>query len=153
MLRYFPKKNFNGFICKVAFFGSLYQLFSSGNFFLLSSFSSGILCSAFSILWCLPFFFWNQTHRFISVTLRHQLNQFPSHSPILEGHCQDWHLVAWGHIYTHLHTYTYTRIPSCSFTFTHTDIKAHGMVHTNTSRFTHEHTNTLKVVIHHITVL
>lgn len=41
----------------------------------------GICCSAISIWQRLLFFSCNQTHRFVSVALRHQLNQFPSTLP------------------------------------------------------------------------
>lgn len=84
-------------------------------------FLPSILCSAISISWCLLFFSCNQTHRFISVALRHYLNQFPSPFPSWRAAVR----VGTLHLGTHLYTYAQT----LSVSFTHTVTKAHRQAH------------------------
>lgn len=84
-------------------------------------FPPGILCSSISISWCLLFFSCNQTHRFISVALRHYLNQFPSPFPSWRAAVR----VGTLHLGTHLYTYAQT----LSISFTHTVTKAHRQAH------------------------
>lgn len=108
---------------------------------------SGILCSAISILRCLLFFSCNQTHRFISVALRHHLNQFPSTLPSWRAAVRAGTLQLGTHLYSHTHTHTF----SLSFTFTHTVTKAQKQAHITLTRIHNAHT--LIPVIQHITVL
>lgn len=112
------------------------------SFSLFSAFASPLflLCCAISIWWYLAFFFFffccNQTHRFISVILRHDLNQFPST-------LTSWRVAVRDGTLQLRHTYidTPTQTLSISFTFTHTVVKVQRRVpiypHT---RHTHTHT-------------
>lgn len=95
-----------------------------------------LLCSAISIWWYLAgFFCCNQTHRFISVILWHDLNQFPST-------LTSWRVAVRDGTLQLRHTYidTPTQTLSISFTFTHMVVKAQRQVpiypHT---RHTHTH--------------
>lgn len=87
-------------------------------------------------IWLFFFFCCNQTHRFISVILRHDLNQFPST-------LTSWRVAVRDGTLQLRHTYidTPTQTLSISFTFTHTVVKVQRRVpiypHT---RHTHTHT-------------
>ena len=105
-----------------------------------------------SHLWCLLFFLFNQTHRFISVPLRHQLNQFPSillgyQTPISEGRCRCWHQADGWNTHTlaltHVHSHTPHWCVSCTHTQSHTSAWFCTCTHTNT------HTHTVKLYCMH----
>lgn len=102
------------------------------------TFVSSLLCHFNLMVFGFFFFFFccNQTHRFISVILRHDLNQFPST-------LTSWRVAVRDGTLQLRHTYidTPTQTLSISFTFTHTVVKVQRRVpiypHT---RHTHTHT-------------
>lgn len=75
-------------------------------------FPPGILCPVTSNTWCLLFFSCNQTHRFISVTLRHHLNQFSGTFPSCRATIRVGTLQSGTHLCMHSH------MPSVSLTHT-----------------------------------
>lgn len=108
-------------------------------------FPVGILCSAISISWYLLFFCCNQTHRFISVALRHHLNQFPSTLPSWRAAVR----VGTSRLRTHLYAHT-----GGAHAHTLSFIHPHSRYSTQPGTYkTHTGSHTLRAVIHHITVL
>lgn len=118
-------------------------------FFFTRPFPPFIHCSAISVSRCLLFFSCNRTRRFISVALRHHLNQFPASLPSWRGGRQGLAPRSLGHTFEHTHSNTHTHTSRLRHTllFTHTVASAPPHIQKRTG------TNTLRAVIHHITVL
>lgn len=95
-----------------------------------------ILWSALSFSWCLLFFSCNQTHRFISVALRHHLNQFPSTLPSWRATVRIGILQLGTHLCANAHTFSFIHPHSHQSTRTDRHIKTH------THRCTHTHNHT-----------
>lgn len=100
---------------------------------LLLPFPPGVLCSVISISLCLLFFSCNQTHRFISVALRHHLNQFPSTLPSWRVAVRVGTLQLGTHLYAYTHTFSFIHPRSHWSTQT-------GTYKTHTGLLTHTHT-------------